>query len=701
MEIFHRAIFKKFYPVWIIFVLVAGISFLTRTVLLISSAGDIDFSLTNIVGIYFIGLFYDICFAAYLSLPVLLWCWLYTDKIYRKPFYWVVFALFAALLAAITFFNLVPKELNEVLPIIAGSFVSILLFQFLWLVIKNMPYRLAWRSHGLQVFFFVLIFLLLFNAVSEYFFWQEFGTRYNFIAVDYLIYTREVAGNIRQSYPVLWIVLAVAILAFFTWRLFSRRLKESVYASASFGKRTAWTICLLAMPVMVYFFVNTRFRNFSNNSFVNELAGNGAYEFGAAYLNNSLDYYKFYPTIPDSIASAELKKQLLERSPGDQFVYPDSLSVEREVHDDQPANKMNVVMISVESLSASFMEYFGNKSNITPRLDSLSKQSLFFTNFYASGTRTVRGMEALSLAIPPVPGQSILRRQNNQDLFSLGYVLRTQGYTTQFFYGGYSSFDNMGPYFKGNGYEVLDRADLSPGEIHYANIWGVADEDMFTFSLKKMDEDAAKQKPFFAHIMTVSNHRPYTYPEGRIDISPKKQVRDGAVKYTDYAIGKFILDASSKPWFNNTIFVIVADHCAYAAGKASLPVTGYHIPLLIYAPSHIQPAIDSTLSSQVDLAPTILGLLHISYRSKFFGQDILRIIPGTERIFISTYQGLGYLRNGQLVVLQPPKHAEAYTPDFTKGTSQKTPINDSLLIQAISYYQLAEKIFRSGGYKSH
>jgi phosphoglycerol transferase MdoB-like AlkP superfamily enzyme len=701
MRFFHQAIFKKFYPVWVIFILVAVISILTRTVLLIGSSRDIDFNIVNIAGIYLIGLFYDLCFAAYLSLPVLLWSWLYTDKIYRKPFYWIVFTLFAALLAAIIFFNLVPKELNEALPIIAGSFVSILLIQFLWLVLKNTSYRLAWRTGGLQVFFFVLIFLLLFNAISEYFFWQEFGTRYNFIAVDYLIYTREVAGNIRQSYPVLWIVLAVALLSFFTWRLIRRKLKESVYASASFGKRTTWTICLLILPGLAYFFVTNRFRNFSNNSFVNELAGNGAYEFGAAYLNNSLDYYKFYPTIQDSVAFRELKNQLRERSPGDQFVYPDSLSVERDVRYDQPANKMNVVMISVESLSASFMEYFGNKSNITPQLDSLSKQSLFFTNFYASGTRTVRGMEALSLAIPPVPGQSILRRQNNQDLFSLGYVLRSQGYTTQFFYGGYSSFDNMGPFFKGNGYEVLDRSDLAPGEIHYANIWGVADEDMFDYSLKKMDEDAAKQKPFFAHIMTVSNHRPYTYPEGRIDISPKKQIRDGAVKYTDYAIGKFIRDARSKSWFNNTLFIIVADHCAYAAGKASLPVTGYHIPLLIYSPSHIQPVIDSALASQVDLAPTILGLLHISYRSKFIGQDIFRIPPGSERVFISTYQGLGYLRNGQLVVLQPPRHAEAYSPDFTNGTSQKIPVNDSLLRQAISYYQLAEKIFRSGGYKSN
>jgi phosphoglycerol transferase MdoB-like AlkP superfamily enzyme len=308
-------------------------------------------------------------------------------------------------------------------------------------------------------------------------------------------------------------------------------------------------------------------------------------------------------------------------------------------------------------------------------------------------------MEVLSLAIPPIPGQSVVRRPDNEGLFTLGAVFHSKGYATEFMYGGYSSFDNMGYYFRNNGYEVLDRSDLRAETIHYANIWGVADEDMFTFSLKKFDENYRQHQPFFAQIMTVSNHRPYTYPENRIDISPQKQLREGAVKYTDYAIGRFIREASSKPWFANTIFVIVADHCAYAAGKSELPVTGYHIPLLIYSPGNILPQMISRLSSQIDLPPTILGLLNMSYRSKFFGQDIFRMPAGTERAFISTYQGLGYIRDGQLVVLQPPKMAEQLLPDFISGVSKPVPVTDSLFRQAVSYYQMAEKIFKSGGYK--
>lgn len=699
MKTFREESMKRFNPVWLAVVLVVAISFITRTVLLFYSFPDIDFSLTNIIGIYGIGLFYDLCFAAYLIIPLALWCWLSNDRVYRKPLNYVVITFFVVLLTGIIFFNLVPKELNKWLPVIAGGLFSILFLQYLWLVFKNTRYRLAWRSNGLQLFFYVLIFLLLFNAVSEFFFWQEFGTRYNFIAVDYLIYTREVAGNIRQSYPVAWIVLIVAIASFLIWLLIRKYLKASVYAGVSFGKRSLIAAGILVFPVLVFFFVNNNWRNFSDNSFVNELAGNGAYEFGVAYNNNALDFDKFYPTISDEEALQIVKKEIMERSPTDSFLYPDSFSIERRVTYPKPPDKMNVVLISVESFSASFMNYFGNTQNITPFLDSLAYKSLFFTRFYASGTRTVRGLESLSLAIPPVPGQSLVRRPGNDDLFSLGNVLKGQGYTTQFFYGGYSSFDNMGPFFRDNGYEVYDRSELKSDEIHYANIWGVADEDMFNYTLKKLDEDSKLNKPFFAQIMTVSNHRPFTYPDGRIDIPPSRQIREGAVKYTDYSIGKFLNEAKAKPWFNNTVFIVVADHCAYAAGKSSLPVTGYHIPLFIYCPSRIEPAIINTLSTQIDLPPTILGLLNISYDSKFFGQDIFRQPPGNERVFISTYQGLGYLKDGNLVVLQPPKHAEQLLPDFSTGSSSPVPVTDSLLKQAIAYYQLAEKVYNTGGYK--
>jgi phosphoglycerol transferase MdoB-like AlkP superfamily enzyme len=304
----------------------------------------------------------------------------------------------------------------------------------------------------------------------------------------------------------------------------------------------------------------------------------------------------------------------------------------------------------------------------------------------------------LSLSIPPVPGQSVVRRPGNENLFSLGSVLRSKGYTTKFIYGGYSSFDNMGYYFSHNDYEVIDRSALKNSEIHYANIWGVSDEDEFALAIKKLDDSYAEKKPFFAQVMTVSNHRPYTYPEGRIDIPPSRQAREGAVKYTDYAIGKFIKEASLKPWFSNTIFVIVADHCAYAAGKVELPVTGYHIPMLLYSPLHLQPQKFERLTSQLDIVPTILGILKMNYRSKFYGYDIFDLPAGRERAFISTYQGLGYIRDSQLIIQRPPQKLEQFSPDFVTGKTTKVAVTDSLAKQAQAYYQTAVWLLKNKKY---
>ncbi|MEO8583390.1 MAG: LTA synthase family protein, partial [Flavitalea sp.] len=354
-----------------------------------------------------------------------------------------------------------------------------------------------------------------------------------------------------------------------------------------------------------------------------------------------------------------------------------------------PEKKMNVVLISVESLSASFMETFGSKDNITPQLDSLVNESILFTNLYSSGTRTVRGLEALALSIPPTPGQSIVKRPENENMFSLGSVFQSKGYETEYIYGGYGYFDNMNYFFSNNGYKVVDRDAIDAKDIHYANIWGVADEDLFTLTLKQLDNNYKNGKHFFAQVMTVSNHRPFTYPEGRIDIPPSNQSREGAVKYTDYAIGKFLKDAQQKPWFKNTIFLIVADHCAGSAGSAELPISGYHIPLLIYSPGNITPSKYERLTAQIDIAPTILGLLNFSYKSKFFGHDVFNQSEGKERAFISTYQGLGFLRNNELVIQSPVKKIEQFKYDPPTATQSKMELDDSLVNIATAYYQTA------------
>jgi phosphoglycerol transferase MdoB-like AlkP superfamily enzyme len=199
--------------------------------------------------------------------------------------------------------------------------------------------------------------------------------------------------------------------------------------------------------------------------------------------------------------------------------------------------------------------------------------------------------------------------------------------------------------------------------------------------------------------MTVSNHRPFTYPSGRIDISPDTHSREGAVKYTDYAIDRFLKESSKKPWFKNTIFIIVADHCAGSAGSVELPVTGYHIPMLIYAPAIItQPKEINRMMAQIDIAPTLLGMLNFRYKSKFLGQDLFNTPEGKERAFISTYQGLGFIENGHLIIQSPVKKIKQFRPNFESGSAVLEPVNDTLAKKAIAYYQVASWLIKNKKY---
>ncbi|MBL7872592.1 MAG: sulfatase-like hydrolase/transferase [Cyclobacteriaceae bacterium] len=612
--------------------IVVGISFLTRISLLIKSTSSVDFSFLNLAGLFVIGLFYDLVNSAYVGIPMMVYLWLVPKRIYGK----------------------------------------------------------AWHRFVLYGLFSVLTFLLLFNAVSEYFFWDEFNTRFNFIAVDYLVYTTEVIGNIQQSYPIGWIVLAISIISLLFVYSLKNKIKESNIDQTPFWQRTKFVGLYGVLVVVIFFFVTNKQHRFSDNAYVNELAGNGLYELFAAYRNNELDYDQFYKRI-NSKEAFSLVHQLLKTSDAE-FVGSNEESINRQISNVGEEKKLNVVLISVESFSANFMASFGNQQGITPFLDSLAQRSLLFTNLYATGTRTVRGLEALSLCVPPTPGQSIVRRPHNEALFSLGKVFNEKGYESKYIYGGYGYFDNMSYFFANNGYTVVDRSAIADEDIDYENVWGVADENLFELAIKEMDKSST-EKPVFAHIMTTSNHRPYTYPEGRIDI-PSHTSRQGAVKYTDYAIGKFIKESSRKPWFNNTLFVIVADHCASSAGKTELPVNKYHIPMLIYAPSHIAPGRMERLMSQIDIGPTILGLLNFSYTSKFYGYDMFKLEPGRERAFISTYQSLGYIKGDKLIVLSPQLKVEYFT---VSGKEQvKSKPDQNTINEAIAWYQTASYSFTHG-----
>ena len=555
-----------------------------------------------------------------------------------------------------------------------------------------------WRRRGhrwfLQGLLTVSLFAMLFTSVAEWLFWDEFGVRFNFIAVDYLVYSDEVLNNLLESYPIGTLLSILAVLAI----ALSFALRKPFNAALNAPLPPLRTRLANALGLLIVAGLSAQLLNQDapraqgGNAYQNELASNGPYQFFAAFRNNELDYQQFYATRPPAVVAQQIRAELSE--PGARFIGEDPQDIRRLIDNPGTPRKPNIILVTIESFSAKYMGSNGDERNLTPNLDALRKQSLYFNNFYATGTRTDRGLEAITLAIPPTPGRSIVKRVGRESGFaSLGQQLKAVGYDSVFVYGGRGYFDNMNAFFGGNGYRIVDQSSVDESEIHFKNAWGMADEDLYRQTLKLADADHAKQQPFLLQLMTTSNHRPYTYPDDRIDIKSGNG-RDGAVKYTDYAIGEFLDQARKKPWFDNTIFIFVADHTAGSAGKEDLPISNYQIPLFIYAPKLIEARETAQLASQIDLAPTLMGLLNLDYVSTFFGRNLLQDNPLPPRVVVGNYQHLGLFDGKDLAILSPRQGLRRHDEALTESRESRATATDPLITRAITYYQTA-----SYGYK--
>lgn len=655
------------------------IGFILRIILMWNVPEDSSFSFWEIIRFLSVGFVTDICMAILLALPLQIINLGLNEAKYHRVTGWIIELLLTIAFAYVLFFHTIFHEYGGGAPKIARIFLGWKLFSFSirFFIPKT---RETWRKVSLYTTWAVYVFLLLCITVGEYIFWGEFGVRYNFIAVDYLVYTHEVIGNIMESYSIVPLIGITLLLTATIIFLQSRHYKLKVTHLYNAKKFLIHLSIYMVLAISSYFILQGTHALQSNNQYVTQLEQNGACDFVIAFQSNKLEYDKFYTMLSKQQCVSQYRQLSGLNKEGNRTIGK-SLAPQRP----------NIVLITVESLSADFLTRYGNKENLTPQLDKLMQGSIVFDSLYAAGNRTVRGLEALSLCIPPSAGESIIKRKaNRMGNLSIGRILSHLGYKSQFIYGGDSYFDNMGDFFSHNGYEVIDRKDIPNNQVTFANIWGVCDEDIFNKSLQVFDKNYQSKHPFFAQIMTTSNHRPYTYPSGRIKVDGDPNTREAAVKYTDYAIGKFINDARKKAWFQNTVFVVIADHCASSAGKTSLPIDRYHIPCLIYAPAILQPRKIETICSQIDVMPTLLSLLKLRCTVSFTGQDILAPTYHP-RTFMATYQDLGYLEGNRLTVLSPVRNIRQYiVRPLHDGTFEEQPtkqMNQELVRKAQAYYQ--------------
>lgn len=676
--------FAFFAPRFLCLTLILG--FLIRIVLILHPLTVVDWGWADWLKIFGLGFLNDLAFSAIALVPAFIFHSFLTDDKYRKPYKWILWGGMTLLTAYILFFNDITDEYGGPMPRIVNAVLA-----FLWICLTIKVFvpkvRKGWRTAAIWIMMMLYTCCAITIAISEVVFWSEFGVRFNFIAVDYLVYTNEVIGNIFESYPMFWIILAMLLVSGGICWLITKG-KDINQSGVVSWKRWGLTLAALAVSCAIsYGWLHYGYRHFGGeNLFATQIQENGCWDFLEAFASNELDYEQFYAMIPQSEAEAMKRQMCGQNEDGIQTV-----------RDSLPPVKKNVVLITVESLSADFLTRYGSKDGITPYLDELLEESLVFDNLYATGNRTVRGLEAVTLNIPPSSGESLVKRPDNTGLFSTGSVFRQNGYHTSFIYGGDSYFDNMGAFYGNCGYEIVDKKTYDKDAIVFSNIWGTSDEDSYREAIKRFDASWAAGELFFAQIMTISNHRPYTYPEGRIQYDGNPMSRHAAVKYTDWAIGQFISAASEKPWFSETVFVIMADHCASSAGKTSLPMDCYHIPAIIYSPGFIEPRYVEKVCSQIDIIPTLLSLLHFSYDAPFYGRNVLAD-DFKERTFMATYQDLGYYSDGVLTVLSPVRRFQQFAVTQHDGWVYDEALMDQpredVLLEAQAFYQTANLAFK-------
>jgi len=594
-----------------------------------------------------------------------------------------------------------PGALAWILPTgaVADAVESLYLLAPFALVLWLLPDR-PYRSKPLRVTVlvgaFVWMFGLTFMAAIEYFFFAEFDARLNLVAVDYLMYPTEVVGDIWAEYPVVKVIAGVAVLtALVVYALRSRLTAQPQLATTLKGRSLAFG-AFAALTLICGLAFETHSLAAFDNRVANEIAANGSSSFFRALRTNEIDYHTYYASRPTQTNLRNLVDHLGKE--GGQFTRLAEGRLDRRfAANPNGLGRLNIVVISSESFGAEFSKLYGSTRDWTPELDRIAQQGVWFRHMYASGTRTVRGLEAIATSLPPIPSVSVLRRPGNEGIANWGTVMRDQGYSTSFLYGGYGYFDNMNYFFSHNGFEVRDREQIKK-PLRFENIWGVADEDLFDSALGYFDEQAKTGKPFFSIIMTTSNHKPFTFREGVPGVRPKGGGRESGVRYADYAQGYFIREAQKHAWFDNTLFIIVADHGARVYGREDIPLKSYEIPMVFYSPKHLRPGRVDTLTTQIDIAPTVLGLLGFGYHAPFFGEDVLNDSKQQRVAFFSHNHDVALYQNGELAILGLNKSVQNVFYDVATDSYRPAPPNPQLNDLAVAYYQTAFELFRQRRY---
>ena len=582
--------------------------------------------------------------------------------------------------------------------LIVVGFLTVIPTLLLWLFATSRSMARV-GNRLLRGYLLIAFAVVLFLELATPSFINQYDARPNSVFFEYLIYPKEVASTMLAgySYQLLAAFVVIALALVLLWRLLrpSLRMPERVLHVVAVLVVTPvlFALCLLAMrSTLDHRAVNPSMVARSRDPMVNDLAMNSTYSvlYALAELRNEPEGGFRYGTMPAAEATARVQAAM--QVPTGTFVTGTVPTLHRQQATQSPLRPKNLVIVLEESLGAEYVGALGGRP-LTPNLDALASQGWWFENLYATGTRSVRGLEALITGFTPTPAESVVKLEKSQrDFFSIARVLKAAGYDTSFIYGGEGQFDNMRRFFMNNGFDSVVDEDEFVNPVFHGS-WGVSDEDLFA----RADEEFSKPRtrPFFTLVFTTSNHSPYDYPDGRIepyDADPRTV--NNAVKYADYSLGQFFARARASTYWDDTVFLVVADHNSRVFGAEVIPIDHFHIPGLVIG-GGVEPGVYKPVASQIDLPPTLLSMIGVSSVHPMIGHDLTlpKFAEWPGRAIMQYEDTQAYLAGNQVAVLR--RHLPAATFRYDGGTTLVAE-RDDLELEALA---LAHATWTSDAYE--
>lgn len=608
----------------------------------------------------------------------------FKERVTQTPDYWLLFPIGLRMdLILLSYISFLPTLLLSILP-----------HNYLLKIKKFFSF-----------YFITFLFLIFFVELASYDFINEYDTRPNKLFIDYLIYPKEVMGTLVKSY------MASMVFSFFI-------LAVALYFAIKkaplwfYPKFVAYRTKLLLFPLLAFllFFgarsslvskrpINASNAIFSTDQLTNNLGLNSFYTVGFALysIKNEGNSAKMYGKMDSKDAINRVKKYM--NVPEANFTDANFPLMHLQKATTTLSSPCNVVVFLQESLGAEYVGSLGGLP-LTPEFDKLTKEGLLFTNLYCTGTRSVRGIEAVVTGFLPSPSESVVKLSNSQTgFYTLAENLREKGYETSFIYGGMANFDNMAAFFNGNGFsKIIDEKDYDSTKAAFKGTWGYSDEDLAVKAnsyFKSMGN-----KPFFSLMFSTSNHEPFEFPDGRIKLyDKKKNTVNNAMKYADFSIGKFFEMAKKEAYFKNTIFLVIADHNTRTYGKNLVPINKFHIPALLIGPNIPKDTKYKKLCSQIDIAPTLLNFIGMDIINPMPGRNLMQLaanVPG--RAIMQFHNNNAFRIENQVVILQPNKEPLQF--EMKNDTVLiPTKLNKEMAKDALAHITTASYLYKERKYR--